>query len=161
MIVESLPIYIDPKAWDQMLTAAGRDVDIETGGILLGWREEHRLCVIQVLEVYDDEARRTSYTRRRRLAEKLMSEVLDRLPGDTSIGYVGEWHVHPAPIGPSITDQKELKRFSKKSENSLGMIVCAREVDAEWKPHGLLGTKGHVVSATVRIEEVAVNGSEW
>ncbi len=144
-----------------METAARRDVDVETGGILLGWREERRLCVTQMLEVFDDEARRTSYTRRQRLAEKLMSEFLGGLPDDTLIGYVGEWHVHPAPIGPSITDQRELKRFSKKSENSLGMIVCAREVEeAKWRPHGLLGTKGHVVSAEVRIEEVAVNDPE-
>jgi integrative and conjugative element protein (TIGR02256 family) len=161
MIVEPVPIYIDPIAWDQMKTAAGLDVDVETGGILLGWREERGLCVTQMLEVYDNEARRTSYTRRQRLAQKLMNEILDVLPADTSVGYVGEWHVHPAPIGPSITDQRELKRLSKKSKGSLGLIVCARELEeAEWRPHGLLGINGHVVSTEVQIQEVVANGSE-
>ena len=154
-------ILIDAHAWDQMVVAAARDTELETGGILLGWREKRGLHVAQVLEVPDRGARRTSYVRRQQLAESMLDEILEVLPKVTSIGYVGEWHVHPLPIGPSPADRREIKRFSKKTDGALGLVVCARETHEDvWRPHGLVGIDGDVLHADVRIEEVATNGSE-
>jgi integrative and conjugative element protein (TIGR02256 family) len=136
-----------------MLTFAAHDADLETGGILLGWRQDSGLCVKHVLEVPDRGALHNSYVRRRQRAQELMNEILDALPKLTQVGYVGEWHVHPAPAGPSGSDRREIRRLSKKSSGPLGLIICARASGENiWKPRGLLAFAGKETPAEVQIE---------
>lgn len=156
MITSGPVIHIVPNAWIRIQDST-RD-DVETGGVLLGWRVDGDVFVTQMIEVPDGNARRTSYTRRQRIAQKMLEEVLEDLPENTVTGYVGEWHVHPAPAGPSSVDEREIQRLSEKTLTPLGLVVCARDsLDGHWTPHGLIGLNGRVINSEVRVEEVIAN----
>lgn len=147
-------IVVSAVAWTTLLTAASRDRLHETGGILLGWRGDGDLYVSSVTEVPDREVHRASYRRRYWEAEGALRQALAELPPDSPVGYVGEWHTHPAPVGPSCSDRRELKRFSKASGGRIGMIVCAYSPGPDnWIPHGVTAVGGRLSRAAVETEE--------
>jgi hypothetical protein len=146
-------------AWASAVAAAGRDRLNETGGILLGWRIVGGLYVAHVVEVPDAQVHHASYRRRHREAQKALQQVLAELPSDTPVGYVGEWHTHPAPVGPSCSDRRELKRFSRSAGGPIGMIVWAFDPHSDgWSPHGVCASEGRQARAQVEIEEDAGDG---
>lgn len=127
---------------------ASRAVPHETGGILLGWRTEEAIEVVDVLEVPDPNARLTSYERRHQPAEVALAAALDFLPSESEVGYVGEWHSHCASARHSRQDRRELRALSVLSENPLALIVFARH-HGMWVPHALSARGGNVARAIV------------
>lgn len=154
-------ILVSSDGWASALKAAKRDPRHETGGILLGCRQPDGLYVAQVIEVPDNQAHHASYRRRHREAQTALGHVIEGLPVDTPLGYVGEWHTHPAPVGPSCTDRCELKRFSRRAGGQIGMIVLAHDPrTGHWTPCGLCALDGRLTQAQVQIEEVSDGESD-
>jgi integrative and conjugative element protein (TIGR02256 family) len=95
----------------------------ETGGILLGFRTPNLIVVTRALTVADPRSSRNQYTRNHRRARARMD--FDRGNAPPVVGYVGEWHTHPADVGPSWIDRHALSETARLAEGPLALIVLA------------------------------------
>src|SRR5580765_8179742 len=96
----------------------------ETGGILIGWRDNGNVIITDALVVADDQADRTNYHRR----EARGAEVLNRYLSSASnalAGYVGEWHTHPEPSPPSATDLASIAAAASQTDAPVAIVVLA------------------------------------
>lgn len=113
---------LHPGVPPALTAAAQRAEPKETGGLLLGWTAGGTIVVRHALEVSDPDATQTSWTR----SETRANEALARFLAEAEhpwLGYVGDWHAHPAPVGPSTTDKRSLKKDSRVKQESLVLIV--------------------------------------
>ncbi|MDO3175907.1 Mov34/MPN/PAD-1 family protein [Mycobacteroides abscessus] len=102
--------------------SAVRAAPAETGGILLGWWEAGTIVIDAAVEVVDDSATGNSWTRREAAAQNALDAALNEAK-NRDLGYVGDWHCHPAPVGASRTDLKSLSRSSVQYQNPLALLV--------------------------------------
>lgn len=94
----------------------------ETGGLLVGWWDGKTIVVRHILEVPDPNATEVIWTR----SEARANEALAEFMGEALhpwLGYVGDWHAHPAPVGPSQTDKRSLRKDSRSMRRPLALIV--------------------------------------
>ena len=81
----------------------------ETGGILLGVRTNGRPWITGAVEIASRDRGRSHY----RLPAGATTPVVTRArQQDPRLGYLGEWHSHPADIGPSPTDRATMRRLA-------------------------------------------------
>ena len=145
-------IVIGTSSWLEATTAASQ-TELETGGILAGWRHGAGIYVSRFMEVPDSHATRASYLRRHTLATEHLENLIESLPEESPIGYVGEWHTHPGNHGPSWTDRNQLKRISKRLKADIALIVLIQNSDADkWKPSAICARSGRLHPAIVEIE---------
>jgi integrative and conjugative element protein (TIGR02256 family) len=130
---------------------------IETGGILIGFRDGVHVRVKDALEVHDPTAPHTSYTLRAKPRETALTRYLQSLPPNSLMGYVGDWHTHPADAEPSGTDRSQFLRDSFKAADILAMIVMIKTANG-WRPEGLLASSPGRVQ-TVRLKVIQPKGS--
>jgi integrative and conjugative element protein (TIGR02256 family) len=119
---------------------AGRAaLPVETGGLLLGFRADGLIVVTRTLVVVDPGGSRRSYLRHRRRAQALLAERRSQLP--SVVGYVGEWHTHPADQGPSGTDLGALREVGGLTAGPVGLLVLSYPASGEVRLHGALGVR--------------------
>lgn len=152
MTTDNRTIDLTRSAWAELVQRAGVDPLRETGGILLGWRHKGGIHVEQTIEVLDRQAGHTWYRRRHAPAEAALAAVLEHVPENSALGYVGEWHTHPARVGPSFHDRRELRRISGKTTHEVALLVAAHEKDSStWVPVGLTALGSRIRAAVVDI----------
>jgi len=117
-----------------MVAAAEDGLPSETGGILLGWHEDALIHVDVALEVPDRRSTRTTYERDHVAATEILAERLALEPAGSPLGYVGEWHSHPLPAGPSPQDFRTLAEIARRVASPVALIVLARSHDGTWTP---------------------------
>lgn len=130
--------------------AAENALPRETGGILLGWRHDpagNGFHVVGALEVVDPKSGRATYHRRHARAQTALAAALVRLD-DPDIGYVGEWHSHPQPQGPSPLDRHSIRCFALRHDNPIVLVVPALARDGHWTWHGLVASRRRVAPFT-------------
>lgn len=143
-------VRIEPEASERALLLASNALPQETGGILLGCRVDGVVAVNRFLEVADRQASSLSYRRRHRIAEAALAEALSVGDAGTVLGYVGEWHSHPAPLGASSQDLEELTRISQGTAQPIALIVLMRESRRQsWAMRGWVGLRGQQWRAEV------------
>ena len=147
---QACQIVVETSSWLEATTAASL-TQLETGGILTGWRHSAGIYVSRFIEVPDSSASRASYLRRHTLATEHLENLIESLPEGPPIGYVGEWHTHPGDQGPSRTDRNQLKRISKKLRSDIALIILVQDHEV-WKPVAICARFGRVHPATVEIE---------
>lgn len=99
----------------------------ETGGILVGWRGgASRLSVtaMTAVVVVDPVAGRTAYELDRERAQRAL-DVSIAHGLDSRLGYVGEWHSHPAPQPPSSQDLHSLSDSARLASGPVALVVAA------------------------------------
>lgn len=118
--------WIAEAAADTVLQAAAAAHPAETGGVLVGVQTAgRRPWVTEAVELRSSKATGTFYEvpagARRKAVEKLRRR-------DTRLGYLGEWHVHPADLPPSPTDASTLVRLAADPESGCErpMLLVAR-----------------------------------
>jgi hypothetical protein len=121
----------------------------ERGGLLLGWWANGDIVVRRAVEVSDPTATSTTWTRHQHAAQQTLDQSRAE-PGDPRIGYVGDWHTHPARIGISPTDEAALRRASRQYAEPTALIVAL--------PDGNLDTRtalaGQLHPAHVTIDHI-------
>lgn len=125
-------------------TASERAKRAETGGLLLGWWEKNTIVIADALEVFDSSATAASWTRRQSNSQKALDAALTA-SANANIGYVGDWHCHPAPVGASDTDLQSLARSSTEYPSPLALVV--RQADGLLRVY--VGDQGRL--RTVRV----------
>jgi integrative and conjugative element protein (TIGR02256 family) len=109
----------------------------ETGGVLVGYADATNRTVITGIVGPGPRAFRTP-TRFRRDGNYAQREV-DRLhrESDGRDDYVGEWHSHPAPVGPSSFDRESMGWIGEneryRRERPL-LIIMQRTRWRSWRP---------------------------
>ena len=114
----------------------------ETGGILLGFRTPDLVVVTRTLTVPDPRSSPHSYRRHRRRAQAKMAAAGTKTT--PAIGYVGEWHTHPADCPPSRTDIRALAATARLSTAPVAMIVFAYRSDGALRTYGLTAAVGGI-----------------
>lgn len=126
-------LVIDPRAWASLSGEATAALPRETGGILLGHRTPGAIHVSQALTVPDARATRVRYRRDFDAAADLLKERLAH--DDTGLlGYLGEWHTHPLPIGPSSTDESAIRSLAADGNHDIALLVVAL-TSRGWRAH--------------------------
>ena len=132
-------ILITATALDAAITDGLAGLPQETGGILLGFRTPHMVVVTRTLTVPDPHSSRYSYRRHRRRAQAQMAAA--GFAATPAIGYVGEWHTHPADCPPSRTDIQALTATAKLATAPVALIVLAYHADQPHRTHGLTAVR--------------------
>jgi proteasome lid subunit RPN8/RPN11 len=94
----------------------------ETGGLLLGWWEKGSIIIEHAIVLNDANATTHSWVRHEAEAQAALDRVRDAR-GSAPLGYVGDWHSHPANVGASGTDIMSLKTASGQFQLPLVLIV--------------------------------------
>ncbi|MDI5975478.1 Mov34/MPN/PAD-1 family protein [Amycolatopsis magusensis] len=115
-------LEVAPEVLAVIAKAADAAHPCETGGLLLGWWDGGRIVVRHAIEVPDPEATPTSWVRVENTAQAALDEALDRHPHPW-LGYVGDWHSHPAACGASSQDITSIQRASGQYEQPLVLLV--------------------------------------
>lgn len=140
-----------------LITSEGRALDAspnEVGGILVGWWEDTANAVIRdMLPVIDNRAGRTHYERRHSPAQDILDEYR-RNSDDARVGYIGEWHSHPAPQPPSSIDEAALSGVIRQARQPAVLLVLSLDPDGGVATHALVGRprwprRAQLVSASV------------
>jgi integrative and conjugative element protein (TIGR02256 family) len=108
---------------DALRRVCGRKAEVETGGILVGYREGRDIVVVDVVEVPDWGASFASYTRDSERAQELLDVELAAHQPASHLGYVGEWHTHLLASSPSEQDLRELRSVAKLAGGPVALLV--------------------------------------
>lgn len=115
----------------------------EVGGVLVGWREGRDVIVIQdFLLVPQTNTISNRYDREHDAADELLQQHLAQA-ADPHLGYVGEWHSHPAPLPPSSMDVKTIRAIATDLYAPVALVVLMAHRDG----HSIEPT-GHVAERT-------------
>lgn len=105
-------LLISERAIDEMTTAARRAQPYETGGILLGIYAAGTPWVTGIVELPTPNPSRNRY---RIPAGATRATVQAARAMDPRLGYLGDWHSHPADTGHSVTDLASLALISARN----------------------------------------------
>jgi integrative and conjugative element protein (TIGR02256 family) len=132
-------ILIARAALDTVLTAGEESLPLETGGILLGFRAPGVIVISRALVVPDPRSSRHSYLLHGRRAQVLMAGA--RTDAPAVVGYVGEWHTHPADVPPSRTDERALGAAARMAAGPVALVVPAYPASGPARVHGLVAVR--------------------
>lgn len=121
----------------------------ETGGILLGWRTASGLHVAQAPEVADPGATKHGYQRNFDAAQSLVTSALAHQSADSPLGYIGEWHSHPAPVAASHADLRWVRRLASDLGGPIGLVVASLS-DESWRLSGVLASRFRTHNAVIK-----------
>jgi proteasome lid subunit RPN8/RPN11 len=119
-------ILISESAQATILAAAQSAYPNEAGGILVGVRGADRPWITHALEIPGATAGASHYVLPAGVTRPLV-RCVRRV--DPRLGYMGEWHVHPADAGPSETDRSTLRRIAGKSHRPI-LVIARRAPDS-------------------------------
>jgi proteasome lid subunit RPN8/RPN11 len=127
--------------WRAWLTEAARDVIVdaaatahpkETGGVLLGVLSHGRPWITTAVEVPHAGATGVYYE----LAGGAAPAIVDAMTLlDRRLGYLGEWHSHPADVGPSDLDARSMRAIAADAAAGCErpVLIIARRRGTEYE----------------------------
>jgi proteasome lid subunit RPN8/RPN11 len=143
-------IACDLRAVDAISSAGRASIPSETGGILLGWETTSGFELTDALVIDDPSASTTSYTRNPEASQAALDHVLLAQPDGSPLGYIGEWHSHPAPCPPSSSDVRAMRRIGKQlSDRPCVLLVAAFHSEGNMDLHGLIATRWRCIPSPV------------
>lgn len=100
----------------------------ETGGVLLGLRLNGRPWIVAAKFM---SGRRSGFSYE--IPGGATSRVVDEARvHEPRIGYLGDWHSHPADVGPSPRDLRTLDSLSRGATHGARVIAIVRRTSAGW-----------------------------
>lgn len=121
----------------------------ETGGILLGWRSQDGVHVARPIEVPDPHATSHGYQRNFALAQAALWATLANQPSDTPLGYIGEWHSHPAPVAASGIDLRAIRHLARDVGAPIVLVVASLTANT-WRLSAHLASRFRIQPATIK-----------
>ena len=136
-------MWVSETARDALLAAAGSAQPHETGGVLVGvvlgqGEGAGRPWVTHAVEVPSRKRGRNHYE----LPAGARHRVVTRLrTTDPRLGYLGDWHSHPADMGPSPRDLESIESISVKGDCSRPLLFLVRRGRQRYRldPHQWTG----------------------
>ena len=152
-------IDLRAAAHETIASQTARRLPLEAGGILLGHHEDGSVVVTHALVVDGQGAARDKYIRDDIRANALLAEFLAQRAEDDPTGYIGEWHSHPAPSGPSPTDDAAVRAIAKTSDGPIALLVYAPGGRDPF--FGLIGSRQRFGRTTARKATVSLPPSRF
>lgn len=131
-------VTIGSTALASMHEAGTSGLPRETGGILLGFRAADAVVVTRALVVHDTRSTDHHYVRNEVHAKLALATARTLSP--PVIGYVGEWHTHPADQPPSSTDVATITDVASGHTDTVALLVVPFSPGGPQPPHALIGT---------------------
>lgn len=128
-------LLVAADAWETVRDVSQRALPREAGGILVGFRMGSDLVINRAVEVSDPDADRHGYVRRQAVAQRALDAVLDGEPRTSLLGWVGDFHSHPADRPASSQDLRSLRRSASADGQALAMLIAVHHRDS-WRPFG-------------------------
>jgi hypothetical protein len=124
-------VRLAESAAEAIRAAAGSAHPQETGGILLGVKAGGRPWITQIVEIATPYRGRSHYHVPRGTTSAAVRAGRTR---DPRIGYLGEWHVHPADVGPSLRDRATMRHLAHLAGVQDGplLMVARRSGETYW-----------------------------
>lgn len=117
-------VVLHSTAREAMIRAATAALPVETGGILLGYREGGDIVVTNLIVVPYLSATSRRYTRDDVEANALLENWFTSHTEDPLTGYVGEWHSHTGPGAASGLDLNSARATARKAKAAIALAVC-------------------------------------
>lgn len=122
MRMSALEIALHREAALAIAAAARSSHPQETGGLLLGWWDAHRIVVRDAVEVVDPAAGPSSWTREEQPAQAVLEAALAER-AHPWLGYLGDWHSHTVAVTASSQDAVSIRRASRAYREPLVLLV--------------------------------------
>ena len=119
----SLSGWITEEAKELLFEASAASHPLETGGIVAGVLVEGRPWITHVKEIPSQVSGHSSYMLP---AGKTSPAVAALRASDPRVGYLGDWHSHPANVGASSLDLRTLRRSSQDNDAHAPLLVVVR-----------------------------------
>lgn len=127
-------IHVTENALQGIVDSTFAAVPNETGGALIGWREGDLVSIRTFIEIPTKRPERSRFELDLDDLNAALANYLSTA-GDARLGYVGSWHSHPAPAGPSFTDKHTFRKTARAHRFPLAFLVtAARERSIEIHP---------------------------
>lgn len=146
----SLAVDVHADAMTAIAAAAAVAHPRETGGILLGWWDDGRVAVWHAVEVPDPHATTNSWSRDELRAQAVLDATLAEYQHPW-LGYVGDWHSHPAACGASGQDLASIRRASCQYDQPLVLLIHRADSVVET----IAARRGHRRQATLLLMTMA------
>lgn len=144
MIRTRVTVEAHPDATESIATLAVAAYPNETGGLLLGWWDLGQVVVRYAVEVPDPGATSHSWSRDQVRAQATLDDAMTEY-AHPWLGYVGDWHSHPAPQGRSGQDLGSIRRASRQYVEPLVLMVHRSDGIIEYDA----ARRGHPQQVTV------------
>ena len=128
--VEALPVSVNlsETALSTVYDRAATAMPVETGGVLVGCEVDGRITITDAIEIPDRNARCDRYG----VPAGAASEAVELARAtDPRVGYVGEWHSHPRPSAPSVTDQATMLSIAQSPDTANPVLLIVTPEAAE------------------------------
>lgn len=144
-------LTLTTPVWHALSRASRRALPREVGGLLLGYYTREGPLAVAAPVVPDPRATRIRYRRDAATAARILDEHASH-DRDELIGYLGEWHSHPLPVGPSGTDISAVRALAHAGMHDVLLLVMALG-PAGWTGHARNVTpQGEVTSVPLSVE---------
>jgi integrative and conjugative element protein (TIGR02256 family) len=140
-------VVVAPRVAEFIAERAQQAAPKETGGLLLGWWEDTTVVAGHAVEVPDPDATTSTWTRHEQAAQAALETALRDL-SHPWLGYVGDWHSHPATADPSPTDEQSLRRASTQYTKPLALLVH----QPNDRLHARVAHQGHARAARLNLQ---------
>lgn len=145
-----MPIFLSDSARAVIFNAGATALPVETGGLLVGVRIGHRDVYAHEAVVVQGPRGPAHYVLPEHQREAALQAWFISNPADAMSGFVGFWHTHPKPSGPSLRDHLTLRKRASDTGDTLAMLVAARYATS-WELHGRVSGGRWVRAAAVEI----------
>lgn len=128
-------VWLSDEAREVMISAAATAHAQETGGVLVGvvlgrGRGAGRPWVTQAVEMSSRKSGPSHYE----LPVGARERAVKRLrKNDSRLGYLGDWHSHPADVAPSSTDAGSIASISMTGDCRRPLLFVVRRLDDGYK----------------------------
>ncbi|MEV6266710.1 Mov34/MPN/PAD-1 family protein [Kribbella sp. NPDC051936] len=124
-------LLITESAIDRLKQAASLSHPLETGGILVGVHADQQPWATMAIELPTSSRGRAHY---QLAGGTTQPAVLSTRAIDPRLGYIGDWHSHPADVPPSRTDLASLRLISYLHPRlpNPTLLVLRRRLDGDY-----------------------------
>jgi proteasome lid subunit RPN8/RPN11 len=117
-----VPVDVHREVVVELTRAAAAAAPQETGGLLLGWWRADGIVARHAIEVRDPTATQSAWIRSVGSAQRALDRALAE-HDHPWLGYVGDWHSHPAPMPASAQDLESVRRASRGYKLPLLLLI--------------------------------------
>jgi proteasome lid subunit RPN8/RPN11 len=125
-------VLMSESVLDELTKWSAAAAPNETGGILLGMLSDGRRWITTAREITSTRPRSNRYEIPARVTKRL---VLEAREADSRLGYLGDWHSHPADSGPSGIDLGTYLRLlghAIRRNETTPLLVVVRHEPEGW-----------------------------
>lgn len=125
-------VLLAESAAEELIKRSGSSIPFETGGILLGMLGDGEPWIVRAIEIPSATPAPRAYKLPAGVTKAAVGEARKK---DPRLGYLGDWHSHPADAAASGIDIRTYLRslwFAFRQTEQLPLLVIVRLTSSGW-----------------------------